>query len=173
MKRKYFYLIGIICVLCMLSGCGKSQEPTRSAEADLQESPASAQIVSVTDTSALDTVVDISTTQFFTDEAVRSEDIETIVMAGVNAPSAMNGQPWHFSVITDSAVLEQISEGMSFGGGMPGAGIPGGGMPKGFEMPEGMEKPEEGFADFPKDFGEMPWAPLCLLRTWRCLKVLL
>ena len=112
--------------------------------------------MSTTDTSALDTIVDISTTQYFSNEAVRSEDIETIVMAGVNAPSAMNGQSWHFSVITDSAVLAQISEGMSFGGGMLGAGIPGGGMPEGFEMPEGMEKPEEGFADFPKDFAEMP-----------------
>ena len=141
MKRKYFYLIGIICVLCMLSGCGKSQEPSRSAGAELQEFPASAQIVSTTDTSALDTIVDISTTQYFSNEAVRSEDIETIVMAGVNAPSAMNGQPWHFSVITDSAVLEQISEGMSFGGGMPGAGVPSDSMPEGFEMPEGFAPP--------------------------------
>lgn len=60
---------------------------------------------------AAELVADIATTQYFTDEAVDEGDIEIIVQAGLNAPSAMNGQPWHFSVITD---MQQISEGMSF-----------------------------------------------------------
>ena len=99
----------------------------------------------------------IRTTQYFTDEAVAQKDIETIVQAGINAPSAMNGQPWHFSVITDAEVLKQISGGtgggMGFGGRPQGA--PDGEMtfPEGMTpleameggRPEGMEPPE-GFA---------------------------
>ena len=82
-------------------------------------------------------VKDIATTQYFTDEAVSEADVETIVQAGINAPSAMNGQPWHFSVITDTEVMQKIADGM--GGGMPMGGTP----PSGFEgkpegMPEGM-----------------------------------
>lgn len=35
-------------------------------------------------------VTDISTTQYFTEETVSQEDMETLVQAGINAPSAMN-----------------------------------------------------------------------------------
>ena len=69
------------------------------------------------DTQALSLVTDIPTTQYFTDEAVKEEDVTTILTAGVNAPSAMNGQPWHFTAITDQAVLQQIADDM--GGGFP------------------------------------------------------
>ena len=82
-----------------------------------------------------------------TDEAVSGDDVETILQAGINAPSAMNGQPWHFSVITDAAVLEQISGDMSMGRGMPPAGE----LPEDLAMPD-MGQPE----DFPEDAGQMP-----------------
>ena len=68
-------------------------------------------------------------------------------MAGINAPSAMNGQPWHFSVVTDAAVLQQISDGMSggmgFGGKTPpnAMAMPGGTLPENMTPPEGMELP--------------------------------
>lgn len=105
---------------------------------------------------AAELVADIATTQYFTDEAVNDADIELIVQAGLNAPSAMNGQPWHFSVITDAAVLQQINEGMSFGGGMPPMGaMPGGNAPADMKLPEGMELPE-GFAPPAGDEGFAP-----------------
>ena len=46
-------------------------------------------------------LTEVKTTQFFTDEKVNDEDIEKILSAGVNAPSAMNTQPWHFTAVTD------------------------------------------------------------------------
>ena len=46
---------------------------------------------------------------------------DKILSAGINAPSAMNGQNWHFTAITDTDVLQQIADGM--GGGRP-AGVP-------------------------------------------------
>lgn len=110
-------------------------------------------------------VRDIATTQYFTDEPVSEADVETIVQAGINAPSAMNGQPWHFSVITDAEVLQQIAGGM--GGGMPMGSTPPAGfegkpegmlenMPEGMpeNMPEGMPGNMEGFPA-----GEMPAMP--------------
>ena len=96
-----------------------------------------------------------------------AEDIEKILEAGVNAPSAMNTQPWHFTAITDGEILEQLAADMEAAmknaggapGGMPGGGPgkpggpgrPGGpgksgapGAPKepGKPAPEGAEKPE-------------------------------
>ena len=65
-------------------------------------------------------LADIPTTQAFTEEAVAEADIDQIISAGINAPSAMNGQPWHFSVVTDAETLQQIAEDMSGGmGGRP------------------------------------------------------
>ena len=109
-------------------------------------------------------VKDIATTQYFTEEAVSEADVETIVQAGINAPSAMNGQPWHFSVITDTQVMQRIADGM--GGGMPMGGTP----PEGFEgmpenmpegMPENMPQKGEGFPPAGEGFpaGEMPAMP--------------
>lgn len=103
---------------------------------------------------AVDLIADIPTTQYFTDEPVSEEDIETILLAGVNAPSAMNGQKWHFSAVTDAEVLQQIASGMG-GGFRPQGDMPEGMTPsEGMELPEGMEKPEgmelpEG-AEFPE-----------------------
>ena len=37
--------------------------------------------------------------------------IERILEAGTHAPSAMNGQPWHFVVVQDAAVRQQIADG--------------------------------------------------------------
>lgn len=137
MMRKLCKTIAVVTVLTMLillTGCGQTS------------SAASADPVTV--------LRDIATTQYFTEEAVAQADVETIVQAGVNAPSAMNGQPWHFSVITDKAVLEQISGGI--GGGMNFGGMAPSGSGENMTppaMPEGMEKPED--MNFP-DGMEMP-----------------
>ena len=58
-------------------------------------------------------LTEVKTTQFFTDEKVADEDIEKILSAGVNAPSAMNTQPWHFTAVTDEAVAQKLADAMS------------------------------------------------------------
>ena len=138
--KKIFTLIFVFCLVCTLC-----LSVPGGALAAGNEYAAAAELVA-----------DIATTQYFTDEAVNDADIELIVQAGLNAPSAMNGQPWHFSVITDAAVLQQINEGMSFGGGMPSMGaMPGDNPPADMKMPEGMEMPE-GFAPPAGDEGFAP-----------------
>ena len=81
------------------------------------------------------------TTQAFTEDAVPEEDLERILTAGLSATSAMNAQPWFFAVVTDKAVMTEISDGMGFGGAAPSGGQP----------PEGAIPPSEGTAPPPED----------------------
>lgn len=46
----------------------------------------------------------------YTDQKVSTEQLETIVRAGMAAPSAMNKQPWQFVVIDDENILSAIAE---------------------------------------------------------------
>lgn len=46
----------------------------------------------------------------FTDAPVSDEHIQTILAAGMTAPSAGNAQPWHFVVVNDRQVLDAIPE---------------------------------------------------------------
>lgn len=45
----------------------------------------------------------------FTDQPVSKETLDTIVKAGMAAPSAMNKQPWAFVVITEKNVLDSLN----------------------------------------------------------------
>lgn len=44
----------------------------------------------------------------FTSEPIGKDTLETIVKAGMAAPTAMNLQPWAFVVVTDRAVLDSL-----------------------------------------------------------------
>ena len=134
MKTKCIPLVAAISALCLMWGC--SQSNSQAGHDVSQESPGTVQ---TENRNAVELVSNITTTQYFTDDKVSNDDIETILMAGINTPSAMNGQPWHFSVITDAALLQQISEdmssGMRVGRGTPpdGADMPVGKLPDGFD----------------------------------------
>ncbi|MDO5444900.1 MAG: nitroreductase family protein [Eubacteriales bacterium] len=117
MKKYSFIALLIVCSF-LFTAC-----ISLTAGADEQTSPAMI-------------VEDIATIQAFTEEAVPEAAVNAIVNAGINAPSSMNSQPWHFSVVTDKAVLEKINGGM--GGGMPKGD---GAMPEGMTPPEGMNFP--------------------------------
>ena len=146
--QKKFMAMGIaIVLLCTaLCGCAQAQEESPATEVPYG-------IVGVANSDAAAVLTNISTTQYFKDQAVDEEDMETIVQAGINAPSAMNGQPWHFSVITDAEVLQQISEGM--GGGMGFGGPSGEGAAGEMTPPEGMTLPEGMEGEMPEDM-QMP-----------------
>ena len=98
MKKYYLLAISGMLSICLLCACGQTGQAGDTASGD-----------------AVALLSDIPTTQYFTKDSVKESDVETILMAGINAPSAMNGQPWHFSVVTDAAVLQQIAEDMSGG----------------------------------------------------------
>ena len=89
--------------------------------------------------SAVDVIMNTGTTQAFTAEAVSSEDLETILRAGLAAESAINQQPWFFVAVTNPEIMQEIA-GSGMGGFTPPAGT--GEKPEGTTegIPEG--KPE-------------------------------
>jgi len=96
MKKNVVCAVALLLTLApaMLSASGKKETPA-------------------TDYAAI--IADIPTVQAFKSEAVPFEDVEKIVAAGVNAQSAINKQPWHFTVVPDSDVMAQIAEKMKSG----------------------------------------------------------
>ena len=55
---------------------------------------------------------EVKTTQFFSDDDVPEADVQKILEAGVNAPSAMNTQPWHFTAVTDAETAQKLADAM-------------------------------------------------------------
>ena len=51
----------------------------------------------------------------YTDQPVSEELIHKLLVAAMSAPSAGNGQPWHFGVITERTVLNSLAELLPFG----------------------------------------------------------
>ena len=102
---------------------------------------------------AVDIIMNAGTAQAFTDEAVSSEDLNTILQAGLASASALNQQPWFFAVVTSKEVMAEISGAGGFG--RPAGDKPEG-APEGFTGGEG--KPEGAPEGFPGG-GDMPAPP--------------
>ena len=91
---------------------------------------------------AVDVIMNTGTTQAFTDEAVSSEDLETILRAGLAAESAINQQPWFFVAVSNPDIMQEIS-GSGTGFAPPaGMGEKPDGVPEGIPagMPEGASE---------------------------------
>ena len=78
-NMKKIYLLTAFIAVALLSGC-KSQ---------------------VAESDALDVIMTRTSIRSFTGAPVSQEQIETILKAGMAAPSAINIQPWRFVVMTD------------------------------------------------------------------------
>ena len=50
----------------------------------------------------------------FTGEIIQKEDLETIVKAGMSAPSAVNIQPWAFIIITQNKILNSLCQNLPY-----------------------------------------------------------
>jgi|SRR5690554_223384 len=55
------------------------------------------------------TILDRRSIRSYTDRPVEQDKIEAIIKCGQYAPSAVNRQPWHFTVVTDRGLLDKIS----------------------------------------------------------------
>ena len=97
MKRKHLIIGAILLLAVSLSACTNNVATNSTGKYD-----AAAKILT-----------EVKTTQFFTEEQIADEDIEKILPAGVNAPSAMNTQPWHFTAVTDEEVAQKLADAMS------------------------------------------------------------
>ena len=50
----------------------------------------------------------------FTGESISAEQIDTLLRAGMSAPSAVNKQPWAFIVVTDEVLIARLGEALPF-----------------------------------------------------------
>lgn len=98
---------------------------------------------------ALDTVLQVGTTQAFTDEAVPASDLETILQAGLSASSAMNQQPWFFVATTNQELMTELKGLMSFAPPAGAAGRPEGAPAEGNAAPMPAAGAKAGFGDSP------------------------
>lgn len=84
----------------------------------------------------IDSIMTRHSVRAYTDEAVNEEQIETLLRAGMAAPTAMDKRPWHFVVITDREKLKAAAESMknaSMAAGAPLAIVVCGDMQKAIE----------------------------------------
>jgi len=51
----------------------------------------------------------------YTDQSVSEELIHKLLVAAMSAPSAANGQPWQFAVITERGILDALADFLPFG----------------------------------------------------------
>ena len=79
-------LVALMAVI-LLSGCNKPQECAPSA---------------------LDVIMARTSIRSFTGEPVAKEQLETLLKAGMAAPTAMNVQPWRFVVVTDKDKIASV-----------------------------------------------------------------
>ena len=56
-----------------------------------------------------DAIVGRRATRQYTPAAVDEVTLKRLLVAAVNAPSAVNAQPWGFTVVRDQALLDQVS----------------------------------------------------------------
>lgn len=83
-------------------------------------------------------ITDARTAQSFEDTPVDQADLEAILQAGLAATSAINTQPWHFAVVTDKEVMNEIVGGEGMPAGAPPQASEGSGegqAPEGEAMP--------------------------------------
>ena len=59
---------------------------------------------------AIDNIMTRTSIRAYKDTPVEKEKVDTLLKAGMAAPTAKNKQPWHFIVVTDKATLKTISE---------------------------------------------------------------
>ncbi|MDO5308651.1 MAG: nitroreductase family protein [Planctomycetia bacterium] len=77
-----------------------------TAVAQGAESPVAAQ----TTEESIKLLTDVRQATRFTDEPINEHDLQKIVTIGLNAPSALNLQPWFFTVVTDRKLLAEIDK---------------------------------------------------------------
>jgi nitroreductase len=92
MKNKTFLAGAVLLAFCIVSASAEQDEKT-----------------------ALDVItLNFSASRYAAGE-IPKDDIEKIVNAGIRSPSAMNRQPWKFTVVQTKALAEKIISGMPDG----------------------------------------------------------
>ena len=84
----------ILCLMAMMGVLTVSAQE-RVANSDAQ--------------AAINNIMTRTSIRQYTEEPVSQADIETMLRAGMAAPTAVNKQPWHFVAVTDKDKLAELS----------------------------------------------------------------
>lgn len=58
---------------------------------------------------AINNIMTRTSIRQYTDRTISADTIETLLRAGMAAPTAVNRQPWHFVAVTDKAKLAELA----------------------------------------------------------------
>jgi len=58
---------------------------------------------------AIENIMTRTSIRKYKDQPIEQEKIDAMLKAAMAAPTAMNRQPWHFVVITDTAIINQLA----------------------------------------------------------------
>ncbi|MCC8089018.1 MAG: nitroreductase family protein [Rikenellaceae bacterium] len=103
MNKSKVLNVVLVAVLIVLSvKVVSNRENTASAQ--------NPQTVVQSSRATLDVIANRVSVREYTEQKVAKEILETIVRAGMAAPSAMNKQPWQFIIVDDADILKAIGE---------------------------------------------------------------
>jgi nitroreductase len=72
---------------------------------------------------AIRTILSRRSIRKYTDQAIPKNIVNDLLNAGMHAPTARNIQPWHFIVVDERAVLDQLSEAHPYAKMLKQAGL--------------------------------------------------
>ena len=81
--------------ICLMAMMGLMTVSAQTKESDAQD--------------AINNIMTRTSIRKYTNEPVSKADIETLLRAGMAAPTAVNKQPWHFVAVTDKAKLAELA----------------------------------------------------------------
>ncbi len=136
MKKTFCLLITVALLLSFAVYAAKDSKSTKSPKT--QTNP------------VIKAILDSGSTRAFKNQDINDQTIDLIIQCGIKAPSAMNQQPWHFSVVKDRRLLDKIN-------GEAPSGPPKGADPK---KPGNPKQPHQSAP------GKMPKRHMFSMRRW-------
>ncbi|ULQ59160.1 nitroreductase family protein [Brucepastera parasyntrophica] len=98
MKKSVTCITATLLVLFVFSGCSKETAGSKSSPAD---------DFGINNDAITNMLFNYAARSFVQGE-ISENDLSLILDCGVQAPSARNGQPWHFTVLRDNAIANRI-----------------------------------------------------------------
>ena len=89
-------ILFVVAVLSLLMACNKGSQSGISAPSNGENA-------------VVNNIMTRTSIRAYTGQAVSADTIETLLRAGMAAPTAVNKQPWHFVVVTDREKLKGIA----------------------------------------------------------------
>lgn len=95
MKKQVIMATVALFALC---GCNAKKEMKENSE----------------NNAVIENILNRTSVRSYTDSPVEAAAVESMLRAGMAAPSAKNVQPWSFVVVDDRALLERMGEGLPY-----------------------------------------------------------